>query len=156
MEVNDAVTSLMQTLLPGGAGFPSAQEAGVAPLLVERLCRADRDFPAKLRNALASQVVTPDSSVSWIEAACRLEVLEPKLFAEFRQYAYLTYYEQPLVIAAIRALGFRYNAQPLPEGYPDERFDPAGDAPGHNRGRWLKTGDVRRVDLSGLDLESLR
>ena len=65
--------------------------------------------------------------------------------------AYLTYYEQPAVRAAIRALGLPYNETPQPAGYAVGRFDPERDRPRHGRGSFVATGEVRRVDLGGLD-----
>ena len=52
---------------------------------------------------------------------------------------------------AIRALGFTYHAAPLPEGYDVGRFDPASDTPLHRRGGYVRTEEVRRVDLAPLD-----
>ena len=156
MDADQAIAALMQTALPGGAGFPSAQETGMGPLLAERLRRIEPDYPRQILAVLAAQGMVPDSPDAWTETARRLEALEPKLFSEFCKYAYLTYYEQPQVIAAIRVLGFRYNDQPLPDGYPDEPFDLGRDAPRHARGRWLQTHEIGRVDLGGLDLESPR
>ncbi len=78
--------------------------------------------------------------------------MEPKLFEDLRKYAYLTYYEQPKSVAAIRALGLLYNTSPLPQGYPLEPFSAEQDAPRHQRGRWIATADVKRVDISQLDL----
>jgi hypothetical protein len=46
--------------------------------------------------------------------------------------------------------------RPHIKGYPVRRFDLARDTPRHGRGRYTKTADVRRVDISGLDLESNR
>jgi len=92
----------------------------------------------------------------WRDAASRLELLEPKMFDEIRKYTYLTYYEQPLVIAAIRALGLPYNDAPLPAGYPNEPFEHARDAPRYARGRWVPTDAVQRVDLSQLGLKETR
>lgn len=155
MNEDEAVTGLMATLLPGGAGFPAAREIGMAALLVERLRRAKPDLPAQVLAALTAHDRAPLSPDEWREAVSRMEALEPKLFAEFRKFCYLTYYEQPDVVAAIRALGFRYNASPLPEGYPDEPFEPARDAPQHGRGRWMRTEEVARVDLGGLDIAGL-
>lgn len=60
------------------------------------------------------------------------------------------------MIAAIRALGHPYNDAPLPDGYPAAPFDPAADAPRHQRGRWIDTDDVHPVDAAALDLECLR
>ncbi len=151
MNEDEAIVGLMATLLPGGAGFPPARETGMATLLAERLRRAKPDYPGQVLAALTAHDRAPLSPGEWRQAASRMEALEPKLFAEFRKFCYLTYYEQPEVIAAIRALGFRYNASPLPEGYPDEPFDPARDAPPQPRGRWLRTEDVQRVDLAALD-----
>ena len=53
--------------------------------------------------------------------------------------------------AAIRSLGFVYNATPLPAGYPVGSFDADRDRPRHGRGRYLATAEVRRVDLGRLD-----
>ncbi len=150
MDEDAAVGGLLTTLLPGGAGFPPAAETGMAALLAARLRQADATLPTRLAGSLRAP---PADAASWREAAARLEAVEPKLFSEFRKYAYLTYYEQPSVIAAIRALGFRYNDQPLPDGYPDEPFDPVRDAPAHRRGRWIPTDAVTRVDLSTLGME---
>ena len=155
MNEDEAVAGLMAPLLPGGAGFPAARETGMATLLGERLRRAKAEYPADVVAALTAHNRAPLSPGEWREAASRMDALEPKLFAEFRKFCYLTYYEQPDVVAAIRALGFRYNASPLPEGYPDEPFEPARDAPPHTRGRWLRTEDIERVDLGALDVAGL-
>jgi hypothetical protein len=153
LDGDDVVLGLMEALLPGGAGFPPAQETSMGPALLARLRLADATLPTRLAVAVAARGTLPADAAAWQEWAARLEAVEPKLFDELRKYAYLTYYEQPAVIAAIRGLGFRYNDSPLPAGYPNEPFDPARDAPRHGRGRWLRTDEVRRVDLSGLGLE---
>lgn len=82
----------------------------------------------------------------------RVEAEHPTLFADVLKIVYLTYYEQPAVIAAIRAMGLGYNMTPLPDGYPVAPFDPARDTPRHRRGRWTRTEDVRRVDLSSVGI----
>jgi hypothetical protein len=156
MDEDECLGGLMDTLLPGGHGFPSASATGMAPLLAARLRQADATLPGRLVAALAAQGGLPGDAAAWQEAAFRLEAVEPKLFGEIIKYAYLTYYEQPAVIATIRALGFRYNDSPLPEGYPAEPFDMARDSPRHGRGRWLATEQVRRVDLSSLGQEQTR
>ena len=142
---------LIDTLLPGGQGFPGAGATGMAGLLAVRLHAAD---PALLERLAACLGALPDGAEGWHGAVTRLEASEPKLFDEVRKYAYLTYYEQPAVIAAIRALGLRYNDAPLPEGYPAEPFDAALDAPRHARGRWIATEQVQPVDVSRLGLEN--
>ncbi len=118
----DPIEHLMRALLPGGAGFPPA-DATAARFLAARLHHAGVVLPA----------VEPSD---WTAAAAQWERDDPKSFAEFRKYAYLTYYEQPGVIAAIRALGHPYNDSPLPDGYPDDPFLPDRDAPRERRGHW--------------------
>ncbi len=146
IDENEALVGFMDALLPGGAGFPPASTTGMAALLAARLRHADAALAGRLAASLAAEEA-PKDSAAWHDAAVKLEASEPELFDEIRKYAYLTYYEQPGVIAAIRALGFRYNDAPLPAGYPDEPFDAAQDAPRHARGRFVPTAAVRRIDL---------
>jgi hypothetical protein len=157
LEIDEEAAALgtMDALLPGGCGFPKASETGMGTVLLDRLRRADATLPARLAAAVraAGEAFDPGDEARRHAAAAHLEAAEPKLFCEVRKLAYLTYYEQPAVIAAIRALGFRYNDAPLPEGYPADPFVPERDAPRHARGRWTRTEDVRRADLSQLDLE---
>lgn len=114
------VAELVGALLPGGAGFPGGCATGMGAVLEGRLDAAVLD------RVLAAG------------DAAGLEAGEPRVFAEVRKQAYLAYYEEPLVIAAIRALGHPYNDAPLPEGYPDDSVDPA---PAHGRGRWIAVED---------------
>jgi len=153
MRQDEALLRLAGTLLPGGAGFPPFADTDAGPLLLRRLGAGEA---ARLLDALGARGALPDQPAAWVAAASRLEAVEPELFTGFRRQAYLAYYEQPGVIAAIRALGHPYNDAPLPDGYPDRAFDPARDTPRHGRGRWIDTDDVRPVDVAALDLESLR
>lgn len=154
MQDNDEMLrGLIDALLPGGNGFPAASATRMTELLAARLLAADPALLDRIAEDLRTQGALPDSTERWHDATVRLEADEPKLFEELRKYAYLTYYEQPGTIAAIRALGFRYNDAPLPDGYPAERFDASTDAPRHTRGRWVATEQVQRVDLSRLGLE---
>jgi hypothetical protein len=156
MDETETLLALMDTLLPGGEGFPPASATGTAGMLATRLRLADAALPDRLMTALTAQGPWPSSKEAWRAAVARLEAVEPKLFADLRKYTYLTYYEQPETIAAIRALGLRYNTAPLPEGYPTEPFTPEQDAPRHSRGRWIATADVAPVDVTPLDLEEIR
>ena len=149
---SEALQALMDTLLPGGEGFPAASATGMAATFLARLRESDATAPARLVKAIAAQGTPPADPKAWREATARLEAVEPKLFDTLRRIAYLTYYEQPKTIAAIRDLGFTYNLAPLPEGYPTEPFQPERDAPRHQRGRWIATADVKPVDVSHLDL----
>lgn len=139
---DQAALTLAATLLPGGAGFPAFAATPAGPLLLQRLRPQDRP-PMNAAPAIP-------------EAAAEIEAQHPAAFAEFRKQAYLAYYEQPQVIAAIRALGHPYNETPLPDGYPAtpaDIFDPARDAPRHPRGRWIDTDDVQKIDVAALNLE---
>ena len=146
---------LIDTLLPGGHGFPAASATGMAGQLAARLNATDAAFLGRFATGLRTQGALPDGAEGWHDAVARLEAGEPRLFDEVRKYAYLTYYEQPGVVAAIRALGLRYNDAPLPEGYPAEPFDAAADAPRRARGRWIATEQVQPVDVSRLGLEAV-
>jgi hypothetical protein len=155
IEQSAALRALADSLLPGGEGFPAASETGMVSMLLARLRAVDPALPDRLIAAIAAQGNPPEDAAAWREATARLETLEPKLFDDLRKYAYLTYYEQPLTIAAIRALGLAYNTSPLPEGYPTEPFEIERDAPRHQRGGWIATGAVKPVDLSQVDLEGI-
>lgn len=139
-------------LLPGDDLFPSARGAGMALLLMARL-DAQGGLVDRLEAALRAAggplgALDPNGRCAVV---ARIEAEQPKLFEDVLKAVYLTYYEQPAVIEAIRAIGFAYNMTPLPDGYPTEPFDAARDAPRHERGRWTRAEDVVRVDLSGLD-----
>ena len=153
MDKSEAVLRLAETLLPGGAGFPPFPATEGGPLLLRRL---PADLGPRLLAAITARSAPPADAAGWTAAASRLEAVESALFTEFRKQVFLAYYEQPGVINAIRALGHPYNDAPLPDGYPAAPFDPAADSPRHGRGRWIDTDDVRPVNVTGLDLESLR
>lgn len=153
MDASAAVLRLAETLLPGGAGFPSFAATNSGEVMLRRL---RTELPEQLVATLRARGAPPATVSEWTETASHLEAIEPALFTEFRKQAYLAYYEQPPVIAAIRTLGHPYNDAPLPDGYPTEPFDAARDAPRHGRGRWIDTDDVRQADLTALDLECLR
>jgi hypothetical protein len=156
IDESEALRALADSLLPGGEGFPPASETGMMPMLAVRLRAVDSTLPARLSAAIAAQGPLPDNAAAWREATARLEAVEPKMFENLRKYAYLSYYEQPLVIDAIRALGLLYHLAPLPEGYPTEPFNIECDAPRHERGCWIATDAVQPVDVSKLELEPVR
>lgn len=147
-----AAMAFADILLPGDDSFPSASASGSAPLLVARLAAAeDGTLLPRLNAALGLGSLASLSAEARRTVVAGIEANEPKLFDAVRKIVFLTYYEQPAVIAAIRGLGIPYNTAPLPDGYPPESFDSAIDAPSHGRGRWTPTHEVARVDLSGLD-----
>ena len=78
----------------------------------------------------------------------------PDHFDVFRTVAYYAYYQNPVVIAAIRVLGHDYNDAPQPRGYVLPPFDPTPgvDVPVAPRGWYKRTEDVARLDVSGLSV----
>jgi hypothetical protein len=150
------LAALVEVLLPGDALFASATEVGVQAKLADRLAdqsgEAALDRLIKALSGLAE--AAPGAERHRLVAA--FEAGEPALFATVRAICFTAYYESPFVQEAIRSLGFAYNAAPLPKGYGLKRFDPATDKPTHGRGRYVPTDEVRRVDLSCLDIRELR
>lgn len=152
--IADELAALADVMIPGDGLFPSASAAGAHALLAGRLRElGGAELVERVVQALgaAGGPLAPLAAEARLAVVARFERAEPELFGQARMALYLGYYEQPDVIAAVRALGFDYNDAPLPRGYPLEPFDPAIDAPRHRRGGYVATEAVRRVDLSGLD-----
>lgn len=147
------LAALVEVLLPGDASFPDAAQVGVQGKLAERLI--DHSGSAALDRLLDAMAGLGDAA-DREEVVKAFEAAEPQLFATVRAICFTAYYESPFVHEAIRALGFAYNATPLPKGYGLKRFDPETDAPRHGRGHYVPTDAVTRVDLSGLDIAELR
>ncbi len=134
---------LVDLMLPGDDFFPAASTVGVHGLVRSRFFELGGDEAKSVLDSLLGQ--------DGAEALSNLEAKHPDLFAKLRTVVFLTYYEMPEVQEAIRNLGHLYNSEPLPKGYAMGRFDPKTDMPSHGRGRYVRTEDVKRVDLSGLD-----
>jgi hypothetical protein len=132
----DELLRFADVLLPGDDLFPAASATGIAAAL-------QRITPATAERIAA---IEPNAG-----SVARFAAEHPAAFAEAQKHIYLAYYEQPAVIAAIRAMGITYNPAPLPEGYPLAPFDAAIDTPRHGRGRWIATADVVPADISHLD-----
>jgi hypothetical protein len=154
------LVSLLDTLLPGDARFPSAGEVGLHGIFADRLrATAGADALAQLVARLAAHGgplggLTPEARRTVVE---RLAAEDADLFARVRMIAYLGYYESPLVVQALRALGHVYNHAPLPEGYALAPFnsDDPFLAPRHVRGGFVPTDAVCRVALDTLPAEPL-
>jgi hypothetical protein len=146
--------ALVDLLVPGDGEFPAASEVGVQAKLAARLIvlRGDGAVTELIQalDARGGPLAKLDEDAGRAVLA-RLERELPDYFLQVRNTVYLSYYESPAVHEAIRAMGFIYNAIPLPRGYDVGKFDPATDLPRHRRGHFVATGDVKRVDLSKLD-----
>lgn len=148
--------ALVQAMLPGDDDFPSGAAVGVQGKLADRLF--DQEGEKTLEAVLDALAGLADAGPGEPQRAivAGFEADQPQLFALVRSVAYVSYYEGPFVQEAIRSLGFAYNPAPLPKGYGVRRFDVATDRPSHGRGHYVPTDQVKRVDLSGLDIQELR
>ena len=153
----DGLADLVEVLLPGGGVWPSGKAVGVQAVLALRLLQ--ERGRAELARVTAA-VLAAGGPLAGLDEAARIAVVgrfeaeEPALFGLVRDIAYVSYYENPFVAEAINAQGHPYDLRPHIKGYPVPRFDLARDTPRHGRGRYVPTGAVRRVDVSGLDLTS--
>lgn len=148
------LAALVDVLVPGDGAFPGASEVGVQAKLADRLILMRGEGAVqRLVEALAAAggPLAPLDHDGRTAVLVRVERERPEDFLLVRNIVYLSYYESPAVHEAIRAMGFTYHAAPLPRGYDVGRFDPATDTPRHGRGAFVRTDEVRRVDLSKLD-----
>jgi hypothetical protein len=158
-DVATLIADLVDVLLPGDGEWPSGRTVGVQAPLAARLieARGRGALPA-----LVKAIQTAGGPLAGLDDAARIivvkrfEAAEPELFGWVRDAAYIAYYESPFIAGVIRRKGHIYELRPHIKGYPLRRFDPATDTPRHGRGRYVPTGEVRRIDISGLDLESNR
>ncbi len=154
-ELGATLAAFVDTLLPGDDLFPPASIAGTHGLLADRVrTMVGHDTLASLVVALTGPGLPfyDQSSEERGASVRRFELDLPEQFAFFRNATYYTYYQSPLVTAAIRRLGHEYNDAPQPLGYALAPFDPTPgvDAPSVARGWYKRTEDTTRIDVSGL------
>ncbi len=147
------LSALVDTLLPGDSRFPSASSVGTHGLLAGRLrVVLGGDGLSRVLVAL-EQAGGPLHTATYRAAVvARLEEQQSELFASVRMASYLSYYQNPIVIEAVRSLGRVYNDAPQPNGYALPPFDPQDrwQAPTHQRGAFVATESVKPVDLAPL------
>ena len=148
------LAALVDVLVPGDGAFPCASEVGVQAKLADRWTQMRGEGAV---HAIIDALAAAGGPLARLDGDGRTAVLarvereRPDDFLLIRNIVYLSYYESPAVHEAIRAMGFTYHASPLPIGYEVGRFDAANDTPRHGRGTFVRTDEVRRVDLSKLD-----
>ena len=153
----ELLVEFLDILLPGGDGWPSASTVGVQHAILMRLAdKHDDALLATLADILARHGapyhgLSPEQKIDAVRA---MEVAEPDLFNWLRSAANYAYYEAPAVIEAINAHGVLLHLDPHHEGYDLPPFDFETQSPRHQRGRWIATGDIRRIDVSGLELDT--
>jgi hypothetical protein len=153
------LAALVDTLIPGAAGWPAAATVGVQSMLASRLVQGRGDdaldtLLAALRpHAPALLSADEDARVAAVAA---WEAGDAELFGWVRDAVYMAYYESPVVVLAINAHGHAYKLRPHVTGYKLPRFDAARDRPQHGRGTWTPTDSVKRVAAETLDLADER
>ena len=144
---------LADVMIPGEPGWPSASLCGAHGVLAMRLMALrGEDCLVGLAEAIdrCGGPLAPLDEAGRVAVVERLETSERELFELVRQALYFAYYENPAVVTAIKALGQPYKAVPILEGYGQEPFDQDRDRPRHNRGHYVPTDKVRRLDLAHL------
>jgi hypothetical protein len=146
-----ALAAVLDTLLPGGEGFPSASATDTAAFLLDQVGSAARrewllPLLSELDDAAGGEFAAGDAEQR-TALLQQLEAVQPLPFAKLLALAYYSYYAQPAVIAAIQALGHDYNQTPQPLGYEMAPFDPANPThlPAAPRGSYMRTRDIVRV-----------
>ena len=145
---------LVDVLIPGGGTWPAASLVGVQGVLALRLMEIRGEAgPEELENALIAcgGPLAALDSAGKVEVVKRLEETQPALFTLIRNASYLAYYENPAVVRAVQGLGMPYQAMPATKGYPLPAFDMEQDRPRHNRGHYIRTDEVKPLDLSVLN-----
>ena len=151
-EIARELHTLVDVLLPGDGHFPPASAVGAHGLLAERLrerlgTNAIDDIAAGSAASTSGIALAALNDDARVAAVRRFERDTPDLFATLRTFLYFSYYQSPLVVAAIRDLGIAYNDAPQPLGYAMAPFDPTPgkDAPVTPRGHYLATEAVARL-----------
>lgn len=148
----ETLRAFADVLIPGDADFPAASAAGAHGLLAERLRETGGpEAVAALADTLDRAGPAPFlalDAAGRIDAARAVELAEPAMFALARSILYFSYYQHPLVVRAIRGMGFTYNDAPQPLGYLGAiaPFDPRRHLPSVPRGSYKRTGEIARVD----------
>src|SRR5579872_3699407 len=149
----DILADFVDALIPGDDNWPSASRVGVQAVLMSRLVDLGReddiDWIVEFIGAAGGFADKSDAERTAIVAD--LERRRPELFKLVREAVTLAYYESPAAARRIRSLGFSYKLRPHIGGYPMPPVDADRDRPHHKRGGHVRTEDVRRLDLSGLD-----
>lgn len=156
-ELAAVLATFVDVLLPGDDLFPAASATGTHGLVADRVrALVGNDELAALAHDLEADglALSEQSPDRRIASAQRFELEAPERFAFFRDVVYYAYYQSPLVTTAIRALGHDYHDAPQPLGYRLAPFDPTpgANAPAIPRGRYKRTGEVTRINVSGLSV----
>lgn len=150
------LAAALDALLPPEGSFPAPSRTGlIDDFILVRVPPETNGFvpypglhAAHLKALLAELASAPDMTA----ALRQLEAEQPANFTALWRLAVFGYYSRPETLAAIqRDLAPNYHGAPLPLGYdhvipPWDANDPLQN-PRHARGSYVRTEDVRRVQL---------
>jgi hypothetical protein len=159
------LAAALDALLPPTGSFPPPSATGLIDDFILRRVPAtsetggDLPYPRIDSDGLRATVAALATLVGDLdgmpEALAAFEREQPAEFTALWRLAVYGYYSRPETIAAIqRDLAPQYHGAPLPLGYAHamaawDASDPL-QMPANPRGHYLRTEDVRRVDLSGI------
>lgn len=146
---------LADELIPGDDAWPSASSIGVQGIMLLRFAEEHGEKDVQRLAAALLAAGAPFTGKAEAERRAiveRLAAQEPDHFDRLRAAAVFAYYESPIIVEAIRQSGRPYQMSPHKSGYPRQRFDIERDKPKHARGAYVPTDQVKRIDISGLDL----
>lgn len=149
----NTLADLVDVLIPGDENWPSASKVGVQAVLASRLADLGREGDIDQIVGLMAAVggLAGKSEMERTAVVANLERQHAELFKLVCEAVYLAYYESPAVAARIRSFGFSYKLRPHIDGYAMPPVDAIRDRPHHGRGGYVRTEDVRRLDLRGLE-----
>ncbi len=159
------IAAAADTIVPPADGWPTPSDVGIVTFVgryVTPTGYRNKHFPFAEEDAfragldrLGADFVAADVE-GRIQAIEALEKAEDPLFEQLRALVYYGYYSRPEVTLAIRAnvvAGRDYHGPPLPYGYLEstEDWDESLLASARDKGSYLETDDVVRVDLSKIE-----
>jgi hypothetical protein len=159
------LAAALDALLPPTGSFPAPSATGLIDDFIRRRVPATTETSGSLPypridsdglRAIVATLATLVGDLGKMTAALTaFEQEQPAEFTALWRLAVYGYYSRPETIAAIqRDLAPHYHGAPLPLGYAHamaawDASDPL-QMPANPRGHYLRTEDVRRVDLSGI------
>lgn len=152
---NILLERLVDELIPGDERWPSASSVGVHDAVMLRLFSKPSSLILEQSLDCSSGGLLSAALTTRAAVVRRFADTHPALFEKIYTAAVLAYYEMPAVVETIRGGGRPYSKSPHEDGYAMPAFDLERDKPRHGRGSYLRTEDVKPLDLSSLDLDTV-
>jgi hypothetical protein len=146
----EKLDGVVDTLLPGGEGFPPASSIGTAEYMMSQLRPGELDGWLRPMLDTISTLAGGDfldcDGTGRAQALRRMESEHRPVFERLLALTYYCYYAQPAVVDVVRGMGFQYNNAPQPLGYRMEPFDPSHPEmlPQTPRGYYKRTEEIVR------------